>query len=113
MSGKNSRQLQEIRDLLRSNTDVLKPYFGMVYWQLIAMEGQVRPEDFLQEGGQLTLREEQDETIAAFISTFMQLWESAGDLNVASRFVADGLGMSADELIQSRMQFLEAMAKSP
>lgn len=101
------KELEEIRSLLRNNIDLLKPIYGMMFWELSQMEQSMTAEEFAEHGMSLNLEEEDDEVIAAFMSTYVQLWKSASDFNAASRFIASSLSMSADELLQCRQHYID------
>lgn len=109
MTDESRKELEEIRHFLRSNRDTLKPMFGVMFWELTAIEGKVSPEKIAEEGTSLTLSAANDEFHAELLATYTKLWISANDLNAASRFIAASLEMTADELLQTRQAYLEAM----
>ena len=100
------QELEEIKAHLKQNAELIKPAFGMMFWQLQNAEERLNPEDFAEQGMKLTLDQVDDEVIATFITTYVKLWLSAKDFNAASRFVADCLSLSADELLQSRQVYI-------
>tara|TARA_B100001094_G_scaffold325852_1_gene380905 strand:- start:843 stop:1199 length:357 start_codon:yes stop_codon:yes gene_type:complete len=101
----NKKRLLEVKDYLSANTELLKPIFGFLYWQFSLLEESTdyNPDEALIEATKVTLSHEDDEFIAAFLATYIELWQSAKDLGAASRFIADSLGMTANELIESRL----------
>jgi len=100
------RELSEVRFLLRKNRDLLKPYFGLMFWQLQEAEKRLGPEEFAKHGMSMSLEGETDEVLASFTAAYVKLWLSAGDFNAASRFIAAELSMTADELLQTRQFWL-------
>jgi hypothetical protein len=100
------QELLDIRFLINSSRDVIKPYFGLMFWQLQQSESMLSPEEFAKHGLSLNLDDEADEVLAGFTAAYVKLWLSAGDFNAASRFVASELKMTADELLQSRQFWL-------
>lgn len=107
MSDDQRSQLQEIRLFLKQNQEVLKPVFGLTFWELERIADQVSPEEIAAQGINLTLTDPDDEVVASFVSTYIQLWTNSRDFNAASRFIASSLQMSADELLQTRQLYLE------
>lgn len=99
------RQLQEIRDSLKAQKDLFKPMFGLMFWELAAVEKQMSFEDIQKETLSLTMQGEEDESLGMLLGIYFQIWSSAKDFNGASRFIADSLGLSADELLQSKIIF--------
>ena len=102
MSDDQRKQLEDMKFLIRSNAEKIKPLFGVMFWELADIEGQMTPEEFAEAGMAMKMEDPDDEVLGSFMSTYVTLWLSAGDLTAASRFVADCLGMSADELLQTR-----------
>ncbi len=102
MSENSKRELEDIKFLLETNADTIKPMFGMMFWQLLEAEKTMTPEEFAREGVNLNLVSDDDEILAAFMTSYIRLWEGSADLSAASRFIASTLKMSADELIQTR-----------
>jgi len=100
------QQLEDIKFLIRNNADKIKPLFGVMFWELADIEKRISPEEFARQGMQMTMQESDDEVLASFMGSYVNLWMSAGDLTAASRFVADCLSMSADELLQTRSIYL-------
>lgn len=96
------QKLQEIRSFIKQNGQVLKPYFGLLFWEVVELGEQADPEKLASEGMQISLGGDQDEILGTFLTHFVQIWQSAGDLNAACRFMAASLAMSADELIETR-----------
>lgn len=111
MDEKQKSVLADIKFLLKANASIIKPYFGLMFWQLQEAESQLDPEEFTQHGMSMTLDSDADEILASFMTSYIQLWLSARDFNAASRFVAAELKMTADELIQSRQFWLEHRSK--
>lgn len=102
-----SRQkLAEIRSMIAANKEVIKPFFGVLFWECLDLEGQVNPEAIAAQGMQMTLSEDHDEILGTFLSHFIDLWRSSQDLNASSRFIAETLNMSASELLQMRVHYL-------
>ena len=106
MNEEQAQELADIRFLIKSSSTVIKPYFGLIFWQLQHAESGLSPEEFAQHGLSMNLEDEADEALAAFTAAYIKLWLSAGDLNAASRFIAAELKMTADELLQSRQFWL-------
>jgi hypothetical protein len=102
MTDESRRELEDIKFLIESNRDLIKPMFGTMFWQLLEAEKTMSPSDLAREGINLSLISDDDEVLATFMTAYIRLWESAGDLNAASRFIATTLEMTADELIQTR-----------
>jgi len=99
-------ELADLKFLIKSSADIIKPYFGLMFWQLQHAEANLSPEEFAQQGMSMNLEDDADEVLAAFTAAFIKVWLSAGDFNAASRFIAAELKMSADELLQSRQFWL-------
>lgn len=97
------RQLQEIKDMLRQHKDLYKPMFGLMFWEFCSVEKTLSFEEVQKEALSFTMEGEEDESLGVLLSTYFQIWGSARDFNAASRFMADALELSADELIQSKM----------
>ena len=115
MSDQNKKSIREQREelekhkeLLASTPQLFKPMFGMMFWQFVELESEMSPEDLLKEAITLTLADDNDEAFAGFMSLYVQLWDSARDFHAASRFIADSLGMTANELIEARAAFMES-----
>ena len=108
MTANSKQELEEIQALLRNNIELLKPIFGMTFWELASAESVLSAEDFASNGMSLNLEAEDDEIVAAFMSSYVQIWMSAKDFNAASRFIASTLSMSADELLQCRQMYLDS-----
>ena len=108
MIDESKKQLEDIKYLLETNADIIKPMFGMMFWQLVEAEKTMTAEEFTREGVSLSLISDDDEILASFMTSYVRLWEGSGDLNAASRFIASTLNMSADELIQTR-QLIDKM----
>lgn len=106
MNEEQRRELADIRFLIKSSAEVIKPYFGLMFWQLQQAENMLSPEEFAKHGLSLNLDDETDEVLAGFTAAYVKLWLSAGDFNAASRFIAAELKMTADELLQSRQFWL-------
>jgi hypothetical protein len=102
------REFEDFMSLIRSNVEVLKPNFGLIFWQLAAAQEQLSAEDFANEAVQFQLNDEADEVVGAFIAGYIKAWLSAKDFNAASRMIANALGMSADELLQTRQIYLDS-----
>ena len=100
----NQKKLNEIKEFIVSNREFLKPLFGFLYWQFSQIEESCHynPDEALQEATSVNLSHEDDELIAAFIASYLELWQGARDLGAASRFIADTLAMTANELIEAR-----------
>ncbi|MDA9951169.1 hypothetical protein N9D31_01215 [Oligoflexaceae bacterium] len=103
---KTQDELREIEALLRNNTELLKPNFGFMFWQLADIEKQYTPEEFIEQGMNLELQQADDEIVAEFLGIYFKLWRDSKDLSAASRFIASRLGMSADELLQMRIVYM-------
>ena len=101
------KELEDIKSLLRNNIELLKPVFGMMFWELADAEQVMNADEFLNHGMSLNLEEIDDEIIAAFMATYAKLWQNSNDYTAASRFIANCLSMSADELLQCRHVYLE------
>jgi hypothetical protein len=101
------KELEDIKSLLRNNIELLKPVFGMMFWELADAEQVMNADEFLNHGMSLNLEEIDDEIIAAFMATYAKLWQNSNDYTAASRFIANCLSMSADELLQCRHLYLE------
>ena len=101
----NQKKLQEIKAYLTSNQEFVKPLFGFLYWQFSLLEEAANydPEEALTEATSVKLSHEDDEFIASFVATYIELWQSAKDLGAASRFIADCVDMTANELIEAKM----------
>jgi hypothetical protein len=95
-------ELADIKFLIKSNQQTIKPYFGLMFWQLHHAESVLTPEEFAQHGMSMNLEDETDEVLAAFTAAYVKIWLSANDFHAASRYIASELNMTADELIQSR-----------
>jgi hypothetical protein len=108
---KQKEKLEEIKKSLQQNREILMPVFGIMFWQLALAEARLTAEEFASEGMKLTLEKDDDEVVATFMATYIELWLSAKDFNAASRFIADGLGMSADELLQTRQLYQDQLSK--
>ena len=108
MSEDSKRQLEDIKYLIEANAEIIKPMFGMMFWQLVEAEKTMTPEEFTKEGVSLSLISDDDEVLASFMTAYVRLWEGSADLNAASRFIASTLNMTADELIQTR-QLIDKM----
>ncbi len=106
MSEEQRQELADIRFLIKSSAQVIKPYFGLMFWQLQHAEGLLSADEFAKNGLSLNLDDETDEVLAGFTAAYVRLWLSAGDFNAASRFIAAELNMTADELLQSRQFWL-------
>ena len=102
------REIADLRFLIKNNSSVIKPYFGLMFWQLQEGESALSPDEFASQGMSFNLDGEADEVLAAFTAGYIKIWLSAGDFNAASRFIAAELRMSADELLQSRQFWLNA-----
>jgi hypothetical protein len=101
----SKKQLQEIKEFFRTERERLKPLFGYMFWEFAASGAKTPPESFLSDGMSLTLDQADDEVQASFMASYVQIWDNCQDFNAASRFVAEALGMSADELIQCRQNW--------
>lgn len=104
--------LEAIKLNLTQNRDLIVPVFGFMFWQLSEAEKSLSAEDFAKEGMNLTLDHSDDEVIATFMADYIKLWLSANDFNAASRFIANCLAMSADELLQTRQVYLDQIKNS-
>lgn len=107
MNEDQQRELSEIRFLIKANRELIKPYFGLMFWQLQEAERVLPAEEFARHGMSMNLEGEDDEVLASFTAAYVKLWLSARDFNAASRFLANELAMTADELLQSRQFWLE------
>lgn len=105
------KQLQEIKEFLGMERERLKPLFGFMFWQFAASGAKTPPESFLKDGMSLTLNQDDDEVQASFMASYVQLWDNSQDFNAASRFIAQSLGMTADELIQCRQSWQDMPQK--
>jgi len=101
-----TNELADIKFLIKSNSTTIKPYFGLMFWQLQYAESQLTADDFSQHGLSFQLENDVDEILASFTAAYIKLWLSAGDFNAASRFISAELNMSASELLQSRQFWL-------
>ncbi len=106
MNEEQAQELADIKFLIKNGTTVIKPYFGLMFWQLQHAESLLSAEEFAQHGLSMNLEDETDEVLAAFTAAYIKLWLSAGDFNAASRYIAAELKMTADELMQSRQFWL-------
>lgn len=104
----NKNELNEIQGFIARNVDVIKPNFGVMFWQLSELQNRLSPEEFADQGLNLELQEADDEVVAEFLAIYLKLWRDSNDLNAASRFVASRLGMTADELIQTRQLYMDS-----
>ena len=102
-------ELEEIRGFIANNRDMLKPMFGMMFWQLQALETRMSATQFAEQGMSLAMADPDDEILAGFMGSFLKLWHNSGDFNAASRFICSALEISADELLQTRQMYLEAL----
>lgn len=102
------KELEEIQNFIRTNSEVIKPNFGVLFWQLSTLEDSLTPDEFAKQGLNLDLQEANDEIVAEFLAAFIKFWQDSDDLNAASRFFASRLNMSADELLQTRQIFLDS-----
>lgn len=107
MNEEQRRELEDLRFLIKTNRDVIKPYFGLMFWQLQEVQVHLDPEEFAKHGMSMNLEGESDEVLASFMAAYVKLWLSAKDFNAASRFLASELQMTADELLQSRQFWLQ------
>ena len=98
-------KLAEIKDTLRKDKLTIKPYFGYLFWQISDMVAVMSPDDVMKQAVNLTLDSETDAIYAEFIATYVELWSSSNDFNAASRFIADALELSANELIEAKIYF--------
>jgi hypothetical protein len=101
-------ELEEMKAFMRINAELLKPMFGMMFWQLQSLEETLDAEEFTKQGMTLTMIDAEDETLAAFMAHYMSIWQNSKDFNAASRFICSCLNMSADELLQTRQMYLQA-----
>lgn len=97
------QQLEEIARNLQEQSELYKPMFGLMFWQLLDAQKHMSIEEISQQPLTITMDQETDEALGALFSTFIQLWDSSQDFYAASRFMAQKLGMSADELIQTKL----------
>ena len=74
-----------------------------MFWELAAVEKHMSLEQIQEETLSLTLEGEDDESLGVLMGTYFQIWASAQDFNGASRFIADSLELTADELLQSKI----------
>lgn len=107
MNDNTKEELADLLSLLRQHGEVIKPNFGFMFWELLELEKRLSPADFAEQGMNFRLESDGDEIIASFIAGYIKLWYSADDFYAASRFIANALGMSADELIQTRVLYLK------
>lgn len=107
MNEDQQRELGEIRFLIKNNRELIKPYFGLMFWQLQDAERVLSAEEFAQHGMSMNLEGEEDEVLASFTAAYVKLWLSAKDFNAATRFLANELAMTADELLQCRQFWLD------
>ena len=84
--------------------------FALVFWQLVELENRLSAEELLAHGMTLDFESENDEVFAVFMGTFMELWNSSKSFDATSRFVADALEMSANELIQGKVLLAQTPA---
>ena len=98
-------KLSEIKANIRTDKDVIKPYFGFLFWQISDMVNVMQAEEVMKEAVNLTLSDETDAVYAQFMATYIELWSSSNDFNAASRFVADALDLSANELIEAKIYY--------
>lgn len=96
-------KLEEIRTTLLTNKEPNKSYFGLLYWELLTLKESYSLEEINANQGSITLDADEDPSLAGLLAIFLGLWQNSQDLNAAARFIASSLGMSADELIQTRM----------
>lgn len=99
------KQLKEIKSLLKTHRETNKAWFGLLFWELQEAAKHYTFEAICQQQASLSLSSEDDEQYASLLSTYLQLWDSAKDFNAASRFIADCLEMTADELIECKILF--------
>ena len=104
-------KLAEIKDTLRKDKLTIKPYFGYLFWQISDMVAVMSPDDVMKQAVNLTLDSETDAIYAEFIATYVELWSSSNDFNAASRFIADALELSANELIEAKIYFEKTKAE--
>ena len=98
-------KLSEIKAKLRHDKETMKPYFGYLFWQISDMVAVMSPDDVMKQAVNLTLDNDTDALYAEFIATYIELWSSSNDFNAASRFLADALELSANELIEAKIYF--------
>ena len=98
-------KLRQIRETLGQNRELYKAYFGLLFWQLLEASKQMSVEEISAQSGSLTLEGQKDEEHGILLGFYLQIWDSAKDFNAASRFLAETLQMSADELIQCKILF--------
>ncbi len=101
----NLRQLNEIKKNLSDNREVFKAFFGLLFWELHFASQSFSYNEICKQQGSLPLESEGDDQYATLLNIYLQIWDSAKDFNAASRFIADALKMSADELIQCKILF--------
>ena len=99
-------RLQEISKLIKDHRAVIKPFFGLVFWECLDLGDKVNPEQLSEQGMQMTMHGDHDEIIAEFLTSFVEIWRSSKDLTASSRFVAQALDMSAAELLETRSLYL-------
>lgn len=104
--------LESVKTYIKQHREIIKPMFGLMFWQLAAAEEHLSAEDFAAQGMNLTLDGADDEVLANFMAQYVKIWLSANDFNAASRFVASCLEMSADELLQTRLLHLQQVRSS-
>ena len=104
-------KLSEIKMNLRQDKLTIKPYFGFLFWQISDMVAVMSPDDVMKQAVNLTLDSETDALYAEFIATYVELWSSSNDFNAASRFIADALDLSANELIEAKIYFEKSKAQ--
>ena len=110
MTEESQRDLEDVTFLLKNHRPLLKPIFGLMFWELQGIENKLSAEEIASQGMNFTMADSEDEIIASFMAAYVKLWLSAKDFNAASRFVSDKLEMSADELLQLRQIYLERQA---
>ena len=101
----NKKELEDFKGFIRLNQQMAKGIFGLVFWQILEVLPQMSPDDLANEGINLKLTDSDDEFMAVFISSFIKFWRASGDFYATSRFVADCIGMTANELIEAKMFF--------
>ena len=99
------QKLSEIKHTLRQDKMTIKPYFGFLFWQISEMVAVMNPDEVMKEAVNLTLNSDTDAVYAEFMATYIELWSSSNDFNAASRFVADALELSANELIEAKIYY--------
>lgn len=107
-SGDARARLLEIDKLIKDHRQVIKPFFGLLFWECMDLGENVDPEQLSQHGMQMTMHGDHDEIIAEFLASFVEIWRSSKDLTASSRFIAQALEMSAAELLETRALYLRS-----